>query len=49
VDNLQVQFTAAHRFDLNEPQEEGSLHAGEYFHQFKDIYKHQFSTIKELS
>jgi hypothetical protein len=43
VDNSQVQLTASHPFDLNELQE-GSLHAGEYFHQFKDIYKHQFFT-----
>jgi hypothetical protein len=49
VDNSQVQFTAAHPFDLNEPHEEGSLRAGESFHQFKDIYKHQFSTITGLS
>jgi len=47
VDNSQVQLTAARPFSLNE--QEGSVHAGEYFQQFLIFNEHQFSTIKGLS
>jgi len=47
VDNSQVQLTAARQFSLNE--QEGSVHAGEYFQQFLIFNEHQLSTIKGLS